>query len=50
MSSVLEHHNKTLKMVGTAKQMLSVEMYNYSLSKTLSLANRAKAGGIQVGD
>lgn len=50
MSAVLEHHNKTLKTVGTAKQMLSAEIYSYSLSKTMSLANRAKADDIQVGD
>lgn len=50
MSAVLENHNKTLKAVETAKQMLSVETYNYSLSKTMSLANRAKADGIQVGN
>lgn len=43
MSAVLKLSTKTLEMVGTAEQMLSVEMQNYSISKALNLANRAKA-------
>ena len=43
------YYSKTLKTVRTAKQMLSVEMHDYSISKTMNLANSVKADGVQVG-
>jgi len=50
LSAVLEFYTKTLKIIGTAEQMLSVETQNYSISKTMNLANRAKANGVRVAD
>lgn len=42
------YYTKTLKTVRAAEQMLSVEMHDYSVSKTMSLANSVKADGVQV--
>lgn len=47
--SYSEYYTKTLKIVRTAEQMLSVEMHDYSISKTMSLPNSVEADGVQVG-
>lgn len=43
------YYSKTLKLLGTAEQMLFVEIHDYSLNKTMSLANSVKANDVQVG-